>query len=169
MRTINLFLIALLILSACQRHNEAKSDQTNLPRIFDEAGVLSDTEKEKLTSSILELEQSVGSQIAILTIDTLNGERIEEFSLKKLAKMKLGRSQFNDGVLIVQSFKDRKVRIEVGIGLEKIIKDEVAARINREIIVPRFKEGEYYQGFYEAIIEIKSLIEKNKDIVGQAP
>jgi uncharacterized membrane protein YgcG len=169
-----LYLIVLIILFSCQKKEESKIDEDKLQeitkeRVFDGVGVLSDLEKKKLTSLIFELEKNVGSQIAILIIDTLNGETIEEFSLKSLEKMKLGRSQFNDGLLIIQSVKDRKLRIEVGLGLEKIIRDELAARIVRETVVPRFKEGKYYDGFYGAVTEIKNLIEKNKDLVGQAP
>ena len=173
-RRISILSLIVLILFACQKKDESKKDQDKSPeitkdRVFDEAGVLSDLEKIKLTSLILELEKNIGSQIVILIIDTLNGEKIEEFSLRTFTTMNLGRSQFNDGILIVQSFNDRKLRIEVGLGLEKIIRDEIAARINREIIVPRFKEGKYYDGLYDAVSEIKSLIEKNKDLVGQAP
>lgn len=169
-----LSLFVLLMFFACQKRDETKGDQNKQQeitsdRVFDEAESLSDLEKSKLTSLILELEKNVGSQIAILIVDTLNGKKVEEFSLEAFTKMNLGRNEFADGILIVQSVKDRKIRIEVGVGLERIIKDEIAARINREIIVPRFKEGKYYDGLYDAVTEIKSLIEKNKALVGQTP
>ena len=83
--------------------------------------------------------------------------------------MKLGRSNFNDGLLIAVALKERAIRIEVGYGLEKIIKDEIASRIIREEIGPRFKEEKFYEGLYTAVEKIKKLIEENKDLVGQAP
>ena len=128
---------------------------------------MSDLEKTKIDSVILKLERSIGSQIAIVIIDTLDGEKIEEFSFRTAAQMKLGRSKFDDGVLIVQSIKDKKIRIEVGLGLEKILKDELVARIIREIIVPRLKERKYFEGYFDGVVKIASMIEENRDLVGQ--
>jgi uncharacterized protein len=171
-RPLILLLALAQLLLACQKKGDSmesnpKVETITTKRVFDKVGLLSDLEKNKLDSLILDLEKNIGSQIAIVIIDSLNGESVEEFALRTFTEMNLGRSQFDDGVLIVQSVKDRKIRIEVGLGLEKIIKDEVAARINREIIVPRFKEEKYYDGFYKGVFRIKSLIEDNKDLVGQ--
>lgn len=167
----SIFLLILLAFFACKKKDDAKGDQQEITseRVFDQAELLSDLEKSKLTTLIKELERNVGSQIAILTVDTLNGEKMEEFSLRTFTKMNLGRNEYADGILIVLSVKDRKIRIEVGVGLERIVKDEVAARINREIIVPKYREGKYYEGFYAAVVEIKNLIEGNKQLVGKAP
>jgi uncharacterized protein len=59
------------------------------------------------------------------------------------------------------------MRIEVGYGLEKILKDEIAERICREIMTPKFRQGKYGQGIYLGVVDIKELIEQNKDLVGQ--
>lgn len=163
-------LILLLLFSNCRSKEDAKvseSQKITNERVFDQIGLLKDSESDKLTALILELERNAGSQIAILIVDTLNGEKLEEFSLKAFEKMNLGSSERDDGILIVQSFRDRKIRIEVGYGLEKIIKDEIAARINREMIIPKFREDKYFDGFYEAVSEIKILIEANKDLIGE--
>jgi uncharacterized membrane protein YgcG len=61
------------------------------------------------------------------------------------------------------------MRIEVGYGLEKIIKDEIAARINREIMSPRFRKGDYFNGIKEGVEKIKRQIEENRQLVGEHP
>lgn len=169
-------LILLLVFAffGCQNKAENKTDVDNLQeitedRVFDQVGILSDSEKKSLTSLIQELEKKIGSQIVVLIIDSLNGERIEDFSIRTAEAMKIGRSKYNDGVLILQSFKDRELRIEVGLGLEKILRDEIVARIVRDMMAPKFKEAKYYEGLHRAVAEIKDLIERNKDFVGQAP
>jgi uncharacterized protein len=169
MKDLILPLIVILLLSTCRTKDEPKQEvqQFTSNRVFDEIGELSEVEKNKLTSLMMELEKTTGSQIAILIVDTLNGEKIEEFSGRAFDKMNLGRSKIDDGLLIVQSLKDKKIRIEVGLGLERIIKDEIASKINREMIIPRFKEGKYYDGFYNGVTRIIELIEENKDLIGQ--
>ena len=80
------------------------------------------------------LEKNIGSQIAVLTIETLNGEEINSFSIRTAEEMQLGRDKYLDGVLMTFSLRDRSMRIEVGEGLEKILKDEIAKRICRYIL-----------------------------------
>ena len=83
--------------------------------------------------------------------------------------MKLGRKEFDDGILITLSVKDHNVRLEVGYGLEKIIKDEVAARIIRDEMIPEFREERFYAGLKAAAFEIRNLIEENRGLIGQRP
>jgi uncharacterized membrane protein YgcG len=83
--------------------------------------------------------------------------------------MGLGRKDYDDGILITVSLADRKTRIEVGPGLEKIIKDEIAARIIREDMGPRFGKDDFFNGIKGAVEKIKTLIEENKELVGQRP
>ena len=133
--------------------------------VIDSISLLSDAEKTKLTEQILDLESTVGSQIAILAIDTLNGESIESFSLRTANSWGLGRNEYNDGLLITIAFRDRKIRIEVGYGLENIIKDEIAARIIREDIVLYFRNGKYFEGLYHAVDNIVRLIKDNQHLL----
>src|SRR5687767_10159225 len=114
---------------ACDRKINYEGVSGSGKRVFDSVAILSETEEKDLTYEISTFEKNVGPQIAIIIIDTLNGEKIEEISLRNAEHMRLGRKEFNDGILITLSIKDHNVRIEVGYGLEKIIKDEIAARI----------------------------------------
>jgi uncharacterized protein len=84
-------------------------------------------------------------------------------------ELRLGRSTHNDGLLIAIVTMERKIRIEVGTGLENIIKDEVAARIIRDDMAPLFRQEKYGQGIYLAVDKITKLIEENKELVGTQP
>ncbi len=137
--------------------------------VFDRSGVLLIDEVDKLNFELIELEDSIGSQMAVLIIDSLGMESIEAYSLRTANEWGIGRKDFNDGILITLSIQDRKIRIEVGYGLERIIADEIAARIIREKMVPKFKEEKYFEGLLAAIIQIKTLIYENRELIGQSP
>ncbi len=144
-------------------------EATKENRIFDNANLLTPTEVDSIFYLIEDLDKNIGSQIAILTIDTLNGVDIKDYSIKEAEKLGLGRDKQKDGLLIMVSLKDKSVRIEVGNGLEKIITNGIAARIISDVIVPEFKEGRFGRGIYNAVDTIKVLIEGNKGLVGEMP
>ena len=137
--------------------------------IFDHASLLTVQQKDSIAELIRGLEKRIGSQIAIFTIDTLNGENINEFSLRTAEKLHLGRPKFDDGILITVAIRNRQMRIEVGYGLEKIIKDEIAARIIREDMAPRFRQEDYSGGLKVTVQKVIKLIEENKELVGKRP
>lgn len=136
-------------------------------RVANNAHILTDDQISNLTKQIKELEQSVGSQIAILIIESLEGEKIEAYSLRIAENWEIGRKDYDDGVLITVALHDRQTRIEVGYGLEKIIKDEIAAQIIREDMIPNFQTENYYEGLRIAVDKIKTLIKGNRELVGQ--
>jgi uncharacterized protein len=163
-------MVTLAISYACEKKKtEAVREVKKEQRIMDDANVLTTQEEDIIFSIMQDVERNVGSQIAILTIGTLNGEEIESFSLRMANGMGLGRKDYDDGILITVSLADRKTRIEVGPGLEKIIKDEIAARIIREDMGPRFGKDDFFNGIKGAVEKIKTLIEENKELVGQRP
>ena len=166
------FLVLVVLITsivACDRRTNSEKINSQGKRVFDSVSILSGSEEKDLTNEILTFEENVGPQIAIIIVDTLNGEKIEEYSLRNAERMRLGRKKFDDGLLIALSVKDHKVRIEVGYGLEKIIKDEIAARIIREDMIPEFKEQKFYDGLKAALSRIRSLIEENRQLIGQRP
>jgi len=157
----------MVAMLSCQPRGVA--DQQHYQRVQDDAALLNENEEDSLTYLSEVLEKSIGSQLAIITIDSLAGEKIETFSLRRAMAMGLGRKNFDDGLLITVSRYDRQIRMEVGIGLELIIRDEIASRINRNIIAPKFREEKYYQGLAAGVKEITRLIQDNRQLVGQAP
>ena len=167
LRTGLLSSFMMVLLFSCQQKEFA--GQQSYDRVQDHAGLLSKTEKDSLTYLSEGLEKSVGSQLAIIIIDTLAGEKIETFSLRRAMAMGLGRKNFNDGLLITVSRLDRQIRIEVGTGLERIILDETASRVIREIIAPEFREKKHYKGLAAGVKELARLIQENKPLVGKQP
>lgn len=159
-------LVAILLAISCQQKN---SDE--LPRYYvnDQVNLLTPSQRDSLTAEIVELEENIGSQMVIMIIDSLQGMKIEEYSIKLANEWGIGRSGYNDGILITIAVADRQTRIEVGTGLELIVKDEIAARILREDIVPQFREGRYFEGLYITVNKLKALITENQELIGKTP
>ena len=120
-------------------------------RVNDYASLLSPSTVSQLESMLEELEESDSTQIVVLTIPSLEGETIEDFSLEVAETWQIGHEGSDNGALLVISSGDRKLRIEVGYGLEGRLTDMVCGRIIRHVIVPRFKEGRFDPGVLEGV------------------
>jgi uncharacterized protein len=136
--------------------------------VFDSAGVLTLSQRDSISSLIVALEKQIGSQIAVVTIESLRGKKIEVYSIQIAEKLSLGRSSHNDGLLITVALQDMEIRTEVGTGLENIIRDEIASRFNREIMAPHFRNNKFCPGLYIGIDSISRRIVSHRD-VGQKP
>jgi uncharacterized protein len=115
--------------------------------VNDYAGMIHPSSRSKIEGELRAFEQSDSTQIVILTIPSLEGENIEEFSIKVAEVWKIGQQQKDNGILLVVSKQDRKIRIEVGRGLEGRVTDLMAGRIIDQVIKPRFKQGDFDGGF----------------------
>jgi uncharacterized protein len=115
--------------------------------VNDYAGVLSPDQLRQLEAKLVAYDDSTSTQIAVVTISSLGDWPVEEAALKIFRGWGIGNAKTNNGVLLLASMEDRKVRIEVGYGLEGAIPDIIANQIIRNDIVPAFKAGDYYQGF----------------------
>jgi uncharacterized protein len=115
-------------------------------RVNDHANLLTPAEKGALEGKLAAYEQKTGQQFALLTVPTLDGQPLEEFGIKVAEAWKLGDKKRDDGLILIVVPKDRKMRIEVGYGLEGTIPDVIAARVIREVIAPAFRAGAYAQG-----------------------
>lgn len=139
----------------------AKIDLPDMPTnyVVDLAGIINDNIESKLNKYFKELEQKTTAQLAILTIKNLEGESIEELSIRVAHdKWKLGQKGRDNGVLILVSLRDRKYRIEIGYGFEKILPDNLVGDIGRQILVPYCKEGDYSTGLFEASLAVIRVI-----------
>lgn len=146
-----------------------------IQHVTDLTGTLSSDQIAQLESTLVELEKRKGSQVAVYMISTLGDQSLEDYTLAVAEKNKLGRAKTDDGVLLFIAKDDRKVRIEVGYGLEGAIPDAKAGRIIREYIAPNFRKGDYNQGIVDAVSAISLLIdgedlpEPLQDEQGQSP
>src|SRR5208283_4654691 len=114
--------------------------------INDYAHMISEPAAGGLERELAELEKTDSTQIVVLTIPGLEGENIEEFSIKVAEAWRIGSKGVDNGVILLIVRDDRKVRIEVGRGLEGRLTDLVSGRIVRNSIIPRFKAGDFDGG-----------------------
>jgi len=120
-------------------------------RVNDYAGILSDMAERQLESMLSELEQTDSTQIVVLTIPSLEGDSLEDFSVRVAEAWKIGSADNDNGAILIVSKRDRKIRIEVGYGLEGKLTDLMAGRIIRNVIGPHFKTGDFDGGMVQGV------------------
>ena len=127
-------------------------------RVTDLTGTLTSDQAAGLEAKLAAFEARKGSQVAVLIVPTTQPEAIEQYSIRVVEKWKLGRKRVDDGVLLIVAKNDRKLRIEVGRGIEGAIPDAYAKRIIDEAIVPRLKQGDFYGGVSAGVDRIMGLV-----------
>lgn len=115
---------------------------------------------QSLESQLAQLERDTGHQVAVLTIPTLDGEDIEGFSIRVAENWKIGKKGFDNGVILVVAVKDRRLRLEVGYGLEGLLPDAIAKRVTADYIVPRFRQQDYGGGIVAGIAAVDKVLRK---------
>lgn len=148
-----LFLPALLTLLFCFLHGGAFALDVPPLRgyVNDTAAMMSPQARSKLEGELKAFEQSDSTQIVILTIPSLEGEALEDFSIKVAEMWEIGHKGKDNGVILLVAAKERKIRIEVGRGLEGRLTDLTAGRVVDLVIAPRFKRGDFDGGFVSGI------------------
>jgi uncharacterized protein len=119
--------------------------------VNDYANMISPGTRDKLTADLKAFEQSDSTQLVILTVPSLQGEALEEYSLKVVEAWKIGQKGKDNGILLFVANQERKIRIEVGRGLEGRLTDLTAGRIVDLVMKPRFKRGDFDGGFTAGI------------------
>jgi len=127
-------------------------------RVNDTAQMLSAQTRADLETLLTGFEATDSTQIVVLTIPSLEGEVLEEYSLRVVEAWKIGQKGFDNGALLLIARDERKLRIEVGYGLEGSLTDLVAGRIIGGVIVPRFKEGNYDQGIRDGVTAMVAAV-----------
>jgi len=133
-------------------------------RINDTAGILTQSQRSTLERMLSGLEEANTSQVVLLTIPDLQGLTIEDFSIRVAEAWKIGQKGLDNGVILVVALKERRVRIEVGYGLEPLVTDAKSSYIIRRLIIPQFRKGEYYQGIHDGLTRIVGIINRDFDI-----
>ena len=123
-------------------------------QINDEAHVFSQNERDELLNLVQNFEQNSTTQIAIVTLNSLKSRSIEELSLEIARGYKLGQKEDNNGVLLVVAPNEKKVRIEVGYGLEGTLTDAISSQIINSVMIPQFKNGNMSEGVKEGVVAI---------------
>jgi uncharacterized protein len=127
--------------------------------VTDLTNTLTPPQVQALDQKLRAFEQRKGSQIALLLVPTTQPEEIEQFSIRVVEAWKIGRRGVDDGVLLLVAKDDRAVRIEVAYGLEGALPDVIADRIVEQVVVPRFRGGQFYEGIDEALDRIVAVLD----------
>jgi uncharacterized protein len=127
-------------------------------RVVDNAEILSPAARERITQQLKAHEDASTNQIAVLTVPALEGDSIEDFAVRVFEEWKLGGKEADNGVLVVVAPQDRRMRIEVGYGLEGTLTDVVASRIIRDVMTPRFKAGDFDGGVEQGVQAIVQVL-----------
>lgn len=131
-------------------------------RVTDAAGILSAETRKSITERLKAHEDKTSNQIEVLTVPTLDGAGIEEYAVAVFKQWKLGRKGKDNGILLVVAPKDRRMRIEIGYGLEGTLTDGMAGSIIRNVMTPHFKNGDYNKGINEGVGAVISVLEGGK-------
>jgi uncharacterized protein len=155
--------IALLLLMLASASLFAQQGLVAVPqltaRVTDLTGTLTPDQASALEAKLAAFEQAKGSQVAVLIVPSTQPEDIAQYSIRVVDQWQLGRKQVEDGVLLLVAKDDRRMRIEVGYGLEGALPDATANRIIQQDIAPAFKRGDFYGGINTGVDRIMRVIE----------
>ncbi len=132
--------------------------------VVDLAGVVPPDMQARLNAFLKELEQKTTAQVLVLTVQSLDGQSIEEFAFNTKEQWKLGQKGKDNGVLLVVAVKDRKYRFEIGYGLESVLPDSLVGTIGREYLVPYFRKGDFGSGIYAAVVVAANTIASHEGV-----
>ena len=141
--------LALLLFAFCFCFALNFNEQIN-----DEAHIFSQNERDELLNLVQNFEQNSTTQIAIVTLNSLESRSIEELSLEIARGYKLGQKEDSNGVLLVVAPNEKKVRIEVGYGLEGVLTDAISSQIINSVMIPEFKNGNMSAGIKKGVVAI---------------
>jgi uncharacterized protein len=157
-------LLAAVVFAAAAHASTPEPPAMPRDYVVDLAGVVRSDVKAQLNGYLLQLEQKTTAQVLVLTVQSLDGQAVEEFAFQTKEKWKLGQKGKDNGVLLVVAVKDRKYRIEVGYGLEGVLPDSLVGTIGREYLVPYFKTGDYGTGIQAGTIAIIRTIATHEGV-----
>src|SRR6478609_10435772 len=127
-------------------------------RIVDQANIIQPTTREAIESKLAELESKSGIQLVVATVNSFEGQDIEPYANELFRNWKLGEKDKNNGVLLLVAPNERRVRIEVGYGLEKTLTDALSKVIITNAITPRFKAGDFSGGISRGVDDIITVL-----------
>ena len=128
-------------------------------RVVDQTGTLSGSAVARIEGKLASLEEQKGSQVAVLIVPSTQPEEIEQYGIRVADAWKVGRKTVDDGAILIIAKDDRRLRVEVGRGLEGVIPDAVANRIIEETITPHFKSGDFDGGVEAGVDQIIGLVD----------
>jgi uncharacterized protein len=146
------WVILTLVIAVCTSSVVAQIKLPELKqRVNDFTNTLSFQEWQEVDRLLKSYEDTTSTQVVVLMVNTLDGESIEDYTNKTFALNKIGQAKKDNGVLLLIAKQDRKVKIEVGYGLEGVLTDAVCSQIIRQEILPHFKADNYFGGIVTGV------------------
>jgi uncharacterized protein len=160
MRRVKIFLTVVVIFLAGHIVCTAQDVRFPSPKGFvnDYAGMLSGGARQKLENFLVGFERKTGAEIAVVTVNTTSPLTIEQYAVELFQKWGIGKKGKDNGILLLAALADRKVRIEVGYGLEGAVTDLQSKVIIEELVVPNFKKGDYDKGITSATVVLAKIV-----------
>lgn len=153
-KTLTVLLVLMLFLPLVARVKYPSLDMM----VNDEAGILSRRQESELENLLKRVKDNTSAEVVLLTVTDLQGLTIEDYSIRLAEKWKVGKSDRDNGVILLVSTGDRKVRLEVGYGLESILTDARSSYIINDKIIPEFRRNDYYSGIKEGLTSVTGVI-----------
>ena len=150
-RLWSIYLSAIFILLWASYASALNVPDLNNRRVNDYGDMLSSSTERQLEAVLEDLERTDSTQIVVLTIKSLEGDSLEDFSMRVAEKWKIGQKGKDNGAILIVSKNDRKIRIETGYGLEGTLTDLTSGRIIRNVITPYFKRGDFDGGISNGV------------------
>ena len=164
MKKYILILLILLFLSPA-------ASAVNYPQlrgfVTDNANMIDPAYANNIAQLAAKIEQETTVEIAVVTIESLEGESKEMYAVKLFEQAGIGKKDKDNGLLILVAKQEQEYRFEVGYGLEGTITDSMKVNIGDRIIVPNFKNGEYGKGIYESMLVIEELLKGNEEVISK--
>jgi uncharacterized protein len=157
-RFVLLLLAALLVPVFCAAQETGDTAAVSVRHwITDNSGTLAPDDLREIDGMLSDFQRQTSTQIVVLMVSGLNGRSLEEFSLEEAEKNKIGKKEKNNGILVLIAKNDRRIRFEVGYGLEGVMTDVMADQIIRHEIAPRFRSGDFAGGIKAGVTAIMQL------------
>src|ERR1019366_4436953 len=160
--------LALLLVCASVASVSALDIPYLTGRVVDAANILKPETRARLTAALKAHEDATSNQIVVLTVPTIQPDSVEDYAVKVFDSWKLGQKGKDNGVLVVIVPQDRKMRIEVGYGLEGTLTDVASNRIIRNLMTPQFKAGNYDRGVEDGVRAVIAQLEGQPDVAPDA-
>lgn len=160
---LRLILLLLMLLATAAVASAQQSLPALTGRVVDNANLIDAASEAALVAKLAAFEQKSSDQIVVATVNSLDGESIESYANRLFREWKLGQASDNNGILLLVSKNDRKMRIEVGYGLEGTLTDLHSSLIINNVLVPAFRSGDFAGGIAQATDDIISVLEGNPE------
>ena len=135
--------------------------------VNDFAGMIDASSEASIVQLIDGIKQKTSIEIAVLSVESLDGVPKEDFAISVAEKWGIGNKETNNGILILLAKQEREYRVEIGRGLEGVLNDAKVGRIARQVMVPNFKREQFGRGVFELILEFKGFIEHDPEVVAR--